>query len=218
MIAVVDYGSGNLYSIARALEHLGAGFAVANTPQMLGDADGVILPGVGAFGDAMEALRRMDLVEPLRQAARRGTPLLGICLGMQLLFSRSAEFGDHRGLGLIPGEVRRLPPPDNGADTVRIPNVGWREVRAVQAQPLVAEPLLAGATDAMYYFVHSYAPVPDDPTHVAATLLINGAEVAVAVRRDNLAGVQFHPEKSGLAGLALLGRFVASATDRRAAG
>ncbi len=213
MIAIVDYGRGNLFSIARALDHLGARHTVADTPQAVGAADGVILPGVGAFGDAMEALDRAKMVTPLRDIAARGTPLLGICLGMQLMFSRSDEFGDHAGLDLIAGRVRRLSPPDGGVDAVRIPNVGWRTIRWRRPDPLVR----AAGDRAMYYFVHSYAPVPDDPAHVRATIALNGDDVVVVARRNNLVGVQFHPEKSGPAGLMLLGRFVASVAKRCAA-
>jgi len=144
------------------------------------------------------------LIEPLREVARRGTPLLGICLGMQMLVDRSEEFGPHEGLGLIPGTVKRLPEGDEDSNAVRIPNVGWRPLRPVPGDPFLGDL----ATGAMMYFVHSYAPVVEDAAHVAATIEVNGVDVAAVIRRGNVVGCQFHPEKSGPAGLDLLRRFL----------
>ena len=204
MIAVIDYGRGNLFSLGQALRHLGAAYETTQDPQRILAAERVILPGVGAFGDAMEGLASRGLVEPLRQAARRGTPFLGICIGMQLLVDRSEEFGDHEGLGLIRGAVRRLPGPTGAPDDVRIPNVGWRTLRVAPGETFL-DGIAAGT---MVYFVHSYVPILDDPGEVAASIRINGADVAAVIRRGNIVGYQFHPEKSGESGLALLDRFL----------
>jgi len=206
-VTVVDYGRGNLFSLARALDRVGASHVFTDDPAAVEEAECLILPGVGAFADAMGALGERGLVEPLRRAAASGTPLLGICLGMQVLATRGEEFGAHEGLGLIPGTVRRLPEGDGGPESLRIPNVGWRSLSLRAADP-VLEHVDAGT---MFYFVHSFAPAVDDPAHVSATVAFNGADIAAVIRRDRVVGTQFHPEKSGPAGLALLHRFVAVA-------
>lgn len=211
MIAVVDYGSGNLFSIGQALRHLGAAYEITADADHIAAAERVILPGVGAFGHAMDGLRSRGLVDPVRAVAQGGTPLLGICVGMQLLADRSEEFGRHDGLGLIPGTVRRLPEGGDAKDAVRIPNVGWRSLSVAPG-----DSLLAGTPPgSMVYFLHSFAPEPDEPRHVAATIDVNGANVAAIIRKDNVVGYQFHPEKSGEVGLGLLDRFLRLATDAR---
>lgn len=208
-VTVVDYGRGNLFSIGQALRHLGAAPDLTDDPAAVASASRIILPGVGAFGDAMESLRRRDLAAPLREAAARGTPLLGICLGMQMFTTASEEFGRHEGLNLVPGTVRRMPDAPDGPSSVRIPNVGWRRLDPRPASPLA----MSGLADAMVYFVHSYALWPDDPVHVEATTDVNGTAVPAACRNGSIVGWQFHPEKSGPAGLALLGWFLGLESD-----
>lgn len=203
MIAVVDYGRGNLFSIGQALRHVGAEAELTSDPEVILAADRIVLPGVGAFADAMRGLRSRGLVNVLQEAASRGTPLLGICLGMQLLASRSEEFGSHDGLDLIPGAVRRLQRGE-GEKATRIPNVGWRRLR-----PNPKDPFIGSFEEApLMYFVHSYVPFPDDPAAVAASIDVNGVEVAAVIRRRNVIGCQFHPEKSGPVGLQVLQRFL----------
>jgi glutamine amidotransferase len=205
MVVVIDYGRGNLFSLGQALRHLGVEHTISDRPVDIECAKRIIFPGVGAFGDAMEGLRDRGLVEPLLSAAAAGTPILGICVGCQLLLSRGEEFGVHEGLGLIPGTVSRLPEPRAGDPAaIRIPNVGWRALNVRDT----ASALGALTPGQMMYFVHSYAPRPDDAAHVAATIPVNGEDVPVAVRRGNVTGVQFHPEKSGPAGLTLLAGFL----------
>lgn len=207
MIVVVDYGRGNLYSLAQALGHLGVEFKTTRDPDHVASAATIILPGVGAFGDAMAELSECALVEPIRDAAARGIPVLGICLGMQLLVDSSEEFGRHVGLSLVPGTVRRLP--EEGP--MRIPNVGWRTLHVLRGDPLVD-----GLEDgAMVYFVHSYAPVLADPGNAVATTPMNGVEIPAVIRRNQVVGYQFHPEKSGPAGLDLLRRFFEFAAKGR---
>ncbi len=203
-VTVVDYGRGNLFSLARALDHVGASHVFTEAPDAVEHAECLILPGVGAFADAMAALGERGLVEPLRRAAAQGTPLLGICLGMQVLATRGEEFGAHEGLGLIPGTVKRLPEGDGRPNSLRIPNVGWRPLTLHAADPILEH----ADADTMFYFVHSFAPAVDDPAHVSATVAFNGADIAAVIRKDRVVGTQFHPEKSGPAGLALLRRFV----------
>lgn len=205
MIAVIDYGRGNLFSLSQALRHIGAAYEITSDPARVRGAGRIIFPGVGAFGDAASGLRERGLEEPLKEAAGRGTPVLGICVGCQLLLEKGEEFGRHRGTGLIEGAVRRLPDPAQGAaGATRIPNVGWRTIEAASGDPVV------GHLDReMVYFVHSYAPFVTEPGEAVAHLMVNGQRTPVAVRRKNVAGVQFHPEKSGALGLELLKRFLA---------
>ena len=205
MIPVVDYGRGNLFSIGRALATLDAPYRISGEPDTVARSEHIILPGVGAFGSAMAALTAKGLVEPLRAAAARGAALLGICVGAQVLLGRGEEFGDHEGLGLVPGAAKRLPEPngDPGRST-RIPNVGWRRLRIARDHAMMT-PAAGGG---MVYFVHSYAPMVDDPGHIAATIDINGRQIPAAFCAGNVAGFQFHPEKSGPLGLALIDRFL----------
>lgn len=193
MIAIIDYGRGNLFSLSQALRHLEMPHCVTDNPEEILGADQVILPGVGAFGDAISTLRDKNLVDPLRQLVAQRTPLIGICLGMQLLGTSSDEFGNHAGLDLIHGQVTRIP---NGP--TRVPNVGWRQLQAHEG------PFKESLADAMVYFVHSYHLQPEDPAHVAASITVNGLAIAAAVRHGNVMGCQFHPEKSGRNGLKIL--------------
>jgi glutamine amidotransferase len=196
MITIVDYGVGNLRSVQKALERVGATAVVSDDPDALEAAQGVVLPGVGAFGDGMANLRARGLVEPVLRQVERGKPLLGICLGMQLLFEESEEMGHHRGLGLLPGCVVRFPEGE-----LKVPHVGWNQLRIRRG------PVLAGVADGAYaYFVHSYYPVPEDANDVQATTDY-GFAFASVVGRGDIWGAQFHPEKSQEVGLHLLENF-----------
>jgi glutamine amidotransferase len=210
-VAVVDYGMGNRRSVEKALERVGARVEVTGDDAAIRAAAGVVVPGVGAFPRGMEHLRALGLDAVLRERARAGVPILGICLGMQLLFDASEELGGDTGLGLVPGTVTRLP---SGGE--RLPHIGWNLVRWERPSRLVAG--LPG--EAAFYHVHTYAPTPADPGHVLGTAEY-GTQFVTAVARDNVAGVQFHPEKSSTHGLRLLGAFVgecvARAGDRAAA-
>ena len=205
MITVVDYGRGNIFRLGQALRSLDVAHVISDRPEDIAAATRIVFPGVGAFADAMQGLEERGLVAPLRAAVRGGTPILGICVGCQLLLSRGEEFGDHGGLGLIPGTVARLPEPAaDDPDKVRIPNVGWRPLE-VRANGLLFGDVRA---EDWMYFVHSYAPMVEDAADVAATIRVNGQDIPAAIVRDHVVGVQFHPEKSGPAGLRLLARFV----------
>lgn len=205
MIAVVDYGRGNLFSIGNALRHLEIPFMIAQHPEQILSAERILLPGVGAFGDAMQGLASRQLVEPLTKAARRGVPLLGICLGMQLLAETSDEFGGHTGLSLIPGHVTRLAT-GNSEESERVPNIGWRNLNfRVPGQPPFES---LGDRRPAAYFLHSYGFFPADASDVVATVSFNNTTPAAIVRRGTIMGYQFHPEKSGTDGLELLKAFM----------
>jgi len=199
MIAVVDYGVGNLFSLKSSLSEIGTEASVTSDPDEIRRADKIILPGVGAFGDAAGKLRAAGLEDVIKGEAGSGKPLLGICLGMQLLFDRSFEFGEHRGLGLIHGEIRTISeviPPD-----LKIPHIGWNALQIKKKAPI-----LKYVRDGdCVYFVHSFAAFGCEADLVATAEY--GAELTAAVQRDNVAGCQFHPEKSGPVGLAILRAF-----------
>lgn len=205
MITIIDYGRGNIFSIGQALESQGIPFRISSEPEDVTGAERLILPGVGAFRDAYQGLVSRELVEPIKAAVAGGTPLLGICVGCQLLLSRGEEFGGSEGLDLIPGVVSRIPEPDpSDPGRVRVPNVGWRHVNVVARGSVLGGMQQNG--EAMY-FVHSYSPRPASKENIAATSRINGEEIPVAVQSGNIIGVQFHPEKSGPAGLRLIAAF-----------
>ncbi len=210
MIAVVDYGRGNLYSLSHALSHIDVEHVVSERPEDIHAAAAIVLPGVGAFADAMDALAARDLVLPLRDAAARGVPLLGICLGMQILAATSEEFGARNGLGIIPGSVRALPEPGRQGG-IRIPNMGWRKLSLCREDSL-CHGLSEGV---MTYFVHSYGFFSEADS-IVATSDVNGLAVPAIVRRGHVVGCQFHPEKSGPVGLKMLQNFFAEACQTEA--
>jgi glutamine amidotransferase len=204
-VALIDYGSGNLRSAEKALVRAADGTSeiiVTNDPDAVARADRIVLPGVGAFAACMGALQaRSGLVEAMTEAVQtRGAPFLGVCVGMQLMASKGLEFGETAGLGWIPGEVRKLEPADAAA---KVPHMGWNALTEVSANPIVSDLKNGQAV----YFTHSFAFFPDDPAHVAA-FVDHGGRFPAAVARGNMAGVQFHPEKSQSSGLNLLARFL----------
>ena len=209
MIAIVDYGIGNLRSVEKALLRVGAEARVTADPAMLDAARGIVLPGVGAFGDGMARLRARQLVDPVLHQVEKGKPLLGICLGMQLLFKESDEMGLHRGLGLLPGRVVRFPEGE-----LKVPHIGWNQLW--QGSPCPEMALLEGIPRGAHaYFVHSYYAAPGESGDVLAKTDY-GFEFASVVGRGRIFGAQFHPEKSQDVGLRLLGNFagmVAEASD-----
>jgi glutamine amidotransferase len=218
MIALIDYGISNLRSVQKAFEHLGRTVTLVDTPDRLAQADRLILPGVGAFPAGMRGLHERGLIEPIRRAARAGKPLIGICLGMQLLFEASDEMGETTGLGLLPGRVTKIkeqeaegrgPGSDSAADilhfALKIPHMGWNQLDVVGAG---VHPLVRDLVSGVYaYFVHSYAIYPDNKEIVMATTDYGGP-FASMVGRGNVCGLQFHPEKSQAVGLMLLRNFL----------
>jgi len=216
-VSIIDYGLGNLFSLGRALSYLGAQVTIVSTPHELEQAERLILPGVGAFGDGMRNLRERGLAEPVQRAAAEGRPLLGICLGMQLFFTESVEFGRHEGLGIFAGRVGRLADtaasgePVNPAlkGGVKVPHVGWNALQpapgGLRWERSVLRALAPG--DAVY-FVHSYVPTPEDRDATVAEMTYGGHRYCAMVQRGAVAGCQFHPEKSGSVGLRILRTFL----------
>lgn len=196
MIAVIDYGAGNLHSVKNALDYIGADAVITGNPEEILRADAVILPGVGAFGDCMASLNRSGLVDTVKTAAKSGKPFLGICLGLQLLFEESEESPGVSGLGIFKGKIAKIP--DRG---LKIPHMGWNNIETAKDSKI-----LSG--NPFVYFVHSYYLQTEDENLISAYTEY-GEKLAVAVERDNIFAVQFHPEKSGDAGMEILRKFVA---------
>lgn len=198
MIAVVDYGVGNLFSLVSSLRFIGVRAEVTADERMLRKVDGIILPGVGAFADAREKLRTSGLEPVVREEVAKGKPFLGICLGMQMLFERSCEYGVHEGLGFIPGEVVPLRLPEG----MKVPHMGWNSLQIKRPSPLFRY-----ISDGDYvYFVHSYYAA-NCAESVTATSFYGGLELTASAERENVFGTQFHPEKSGATGLKILRAF-----------
>jgi imidazole glycerol-phosphate synthase subunit HisH len=195
-ICILDYGMGNLRSVEKALEHVGAKATIANDPETVRTADGVILPGVGAFPKAMERVRELGLDELIAERLHTGVPILGICLGLQLLFESTTELGGAEGIGLLTGGVSDL-----DAGGLKVPHIGWSPVRW-EKQSRLTDGI---PSETPFYFVHSFAPSPDRGDLLGSAAY--GARFACAAERDNVFGVQFHPEKSSNAGLRLLANF-----------
>jgi glutamine amidotransferase len=196
MITIVDYAINNLRSVEKAFLHLNIPVEATNDPARIRKAGKLVLPGVGAFADAMANLEQKGLKEILTEKVRAGTPLLGLCLGLQLLFTESEEFGRHAGLDFLPGKVLRLP------DSVQVPHIGWNQLHLKKA-----DPLLEGIQDGSFvYFVHSYFAIPTDPADILATTDY-GLDFSAITRRGNVWATQFHPEKSQDVGLRILQNF-----------
>ena len=199
MIAVIDYGVGNLFSLSCSLRSLELDAVVTADPNVIRKADRVILPGVGAFGDAADKLRESGLEEIVLDEAARGKPLLGICLGMQLLFDKSSEFGEHKGLGLLRGEV--VPMQGTVPDGLKIPQMGWNALIRKRPHPLLKDVRKGDCV----YFVHPFYATGCEESLVATTEY--GIEITAVVAKENVMGCQFHPEKSGTVGLSILKAF-----------
>lgn len=202
MIAIIDYGMGNLHSVSKAVERLGCEARVTSDPGEILAADGAILPGVGAFGDAMANLRETGLADTVKAYAASGKPFLGICLGMQLLFTESEEHGTHRGLDLLPGRVVRF------QGDYKVPHMGWNELKFKQESPL-----FKSVEPGHVYFVHSYHALPERESDLLAVTDYYQPVTAI-VGRGSVYGMQFHPEKSGELGMALLRKFTDMAVGK----
>lgn len=201
MIAIIDYGVGNLFSVEKAFTFLGADAKITNLPEEISAADRLVLPGVGAFGDCMKNLTRSGLIPAIRESLSHQKPLLGICVGLQILFDGSEESPGVAGLGLLKGTVRKI-----RADGLKVPHMGWNSLKIIS--PRQKTDLFQGLSDAPYvYFVHSYHAVPDDP-HIITSVTEYGETLTASVAQGPIQATQFHPEKSGDVGLQLLKNFI----------
>ena len=205
MIGLVNYGMGNLHSVAKALEKVGGTVELVSDAAELKNYDRIVLPGVGAFRDCIGALRHAGMDEAIPEAVGKGTPFLGICLGMQVLMDVSFEFGRHTGLGLIPGTVKHFPE-SHAQQGFKIPHMGWNDV--ILSSQKNQHPVLAPLAGQQVYYVHSYYCMPANPEHLLAACSYGDYPFAAAIGRDNMVAVQFHPEKSQRAGMALLEAFL----------
>jgi glutamine amidotransferase len=201
-VAIVDFGLGNLYSVSQACAKAGFSADITSSPKSISEADAVILPGVGAFGDAMAALHRLDLVSVLRDVAASEKPLIGICLGMQLLMSESTEFGHHEGLDIIPGSVRPFEGPTENGRRLKIPQIGWNRINNFSGLAQWKGSLLTGISEDEYmYFVHSYIVDPADKNIILSTSRYGQIEFCSSLQKNNIFACQFHPERSGYWGI-----------------
>lgn len=200
-VAIIDYGMGNLRSVQKAFERVGSSAVVTSDPDKVLAADKIVLPGVGAFEACMTNLKKLNLTEPVCEAIKRGKPFLGICMGMQVLFDESEEFGQHQGLGILKGKVVRF----KLSKKYKIPHMGWNRVRKQKRTPLLTDI----EENSYFYFVHSYHVVPENSSDIA-TLTDYGKDFVSSVARDNIFACQFHPEKSQGLGLKLVEAFAKS--------
>jgi len=213
VVTVVDYGMGNLLSVCRALEHAGVEPRLTDDPAEVERAERLVIPGVGAFADGMRGLEERGLVEPIRAVSASGRPVLGICLGLHLLMDESDEFGRHPGLGILPGRVVELPRETNGTPS-KVPHIGWTSIHApagAEDDPWAGSPLEPVQDGVDVYFVHSFVVEPSEPELTLAEAESDGRRFPAALRRGSIAGTQFHPEKSGPAGLAIVEAFARNA-------
>ncbi|QPJ64068.1 MAG: imidazole glycerol phosphate synthase subunit HisH [Candidatus Nitrohelix vancouverensis] len=208
-VSVIDFGLGNLLSVCRAFEKFDAEVELVDHPRQILDADRLVLPGVGAFGEGMDGLIRKELVEPILEYANKDRPFLGICLGMQLMLDFSSEFERREGLGLIPGAVVAIPKLNSDGQVAKIPHIGWSSLRLPQLSPDWTQTVLCDNEpgDDMY-FVHSYQAIPQFEANRLADIDYNGERISAAIFKGNLVGCQFHPEKSGPVGLRIIRAFL----------
>lgn len=213
-VVVVNYGMGNIKSVIRGLEQAGSRPLLSDNPDVIRKADRVILPGVGAFKDGMKELDRRNLGPALQDFINTGRPLLGICLGMQMLFDKSAEHGEHSGLGFIPGQVVKIPPHISDTLKRRIPHIGWSALRYPERCQNWENSVLETTDEGdFFYFVHSFMAIPDNNKHILAQCDYEGLPICAAVRKENIIGCQFHPEKSAESGLEILKKFLTVSTN-----
>jgi glutamine amidotransferase len=207
-VAIIDYGVGNLFSVHKAFSKIGVNSFITSNPQEIVNSSKVVLPGVGAFKNGMSKLIEADLLNIVKDVANSGKPLLGICLGAQMLLDSSKEFGDTLGLGLIRGKVTEIPKLSNSGERIRVPNIGWNNLCYPRGSSSIKGTVLDSIPEtSMTYFVHSFMMTPDDPDNRIADIDYEGIRISAAIKSGNITGTQFHPEKSGTIGLQILRNF-----------
>ena len=207
-VVIIDYGAGNLKSVQRGLERVGASVTLTSDPTVIASAGRLILPGVGAFKDGMNGLENAGVLDSVNDFIRTGNPLLGICLGMQMLLDKSEEYGIHKGLGFISGDVKKIPENYHGNFARKIPHIGWSEIEKPHCQEWKGSCLEEIREGEYFYFVHSFMAVTKSEESILAQCKDEGLLVSAAIKKDNITGLQFHPEKSGNAGLKILNKFI----------
>jgi glutamine amidotransferase len=200
-VAIIDYGLGNLFSINQACEHVGLNPVITSDIEIISEADALILPGVGAFGDAMNSLKENNLIDPVLNFVKSGKPFMGICLGMQLLFTESEEFGSNKGLNLIEGKIVRFPELNNKGEVIRVPQIQWNQIYKNTSALWDSSPLKNIDEGTYMHFVHSYYAIPANKETILSYSEYEDVKYASAVIKDNVIGIQYHPEKSAEAGL-----------------
>lgn len=208
-VTLIDYGLGNLFSVRRALEQCDAKVEISSAPSCVRKAGRIILPGVGAFSDGMSRLKAQGLDEALREAAKRGSQILGLCLGMQMLFEESEEFGHHEGLGLIRGGIAPIPTIQPNGSSIKIPHIGWNALIKPAACESWSDTILQGISEGTaMYFIHSFMAIPKDASKCLANCRYGETDITAVIGSENVWGTQFHPEKSGKMGLSLLNNYL----------
>lgn len=206
-VVIIDYDLGNLFSVIQACKEAGLEPIVTSEKKAFEDADALILPGVGAFGEAMDNLNSLGLVEPIRDFVASGKPLLGVCLGMQLLFSGSEEFGNHEGLGIIDGQIKRFPNNING-EKVAVPQIAWNEIHPNTENGWMGTPCEGLPEGSYMYFIHSFYAEPSNPDNICSYTDYEGLKYCSSVKKDNVFATQFHPEKSAHKGMEIYQNWV----------
>lgn len=204
-IVIIDYGLGNLYSLAKALKRFSDEVLISSVPKIIMSADAAILPGVGAFAAGMDGLKERSLIPAIQKFAESGKPMLGICLGAQMMLDTGLEFGEHKGLGLIKGKVKIFP--ESVAALEKIPQIGWNKIISLNKiawEKTIFDGVPSGS---LVYFVHSYIMIPENPENIFSTAEYGGCEFCAAIKKGNIYGMQFHPEKSGEVGLSIIRNF-----------
>lgn len=208
-VVIIDYGVGNLKSVQRGFEKVGAKVLITSDPDKIVSADRLILPGVGAFKDGMKGLKDSAVISPITDFVKTGRPFMGICLGMQMLLTESEEYGIHQGLGFISGKVRRIPSHDGNVFRRKIPHVGWSALQLPSSRDSWSKTLLSETNEGEYfYFVHSFMATPESNFDIIAECEYNGQKITAVVIKENIIGLQFHPEKSCGSGLRILKQFI----------
>ena len=207
-ILIIDYNLGNIFSVQNACKHNGINTIVSNDKKDIESADAIILPGVGAFGDAMDNMRKLDLIEPIKDFIHSKKPFMGVCLGMQLLFTESEEFGNHKGLDIIKGQIKKFPNIGSSKNKIKVPQVGWNKLITDKNTNWINSPLSTLNNDSFMYFVHSYFACPEDESVILSKTVYEDITYCSSILKENIFATQFHPEKSAETGVNIYANWI----------